>query len=51
MSEAVEEPTIFISYSHDDEDWKEKFVTQLAVLERQGHLDIWNDDRIEAGAR
>jgi hypothetical protein len=51
MNEAGEKPTIFISYSHKDEDWKDRLVTQLAVLERQGHVDLWDDTRIGAGAQ
>ena len=39
---------IFISYSHQDEDWKNRVVKQLGVLSRAG-LDIWHDRRIAAG--
>ncbi|HEX9970665.1 MAG TPA: toll/interleukin-1 receptor domain-containing protein, partial [bacterium] len=42
-------PTIFISYSHKDEEWKDKLVTQLGVLQQQDYLDIWVDTRIEGG--
>lgn len=42
-------PTVFISYSHKDEVWKDRLVSQLAVLEQQGHLDLWDDSRINAG--
>ncbi len=40
---------IFISYSHKDEDWKDRLVTHLGVLEKQGHLEIWDDRRIQGG--
>ncbi len=43
-------PSIFISYSHKDEAWKDRLVTQLRVLEMEGILDVWDDRRIEAGA-
>jgi len=43
-------PTVFISYSHKDEDWKNLLVTHLAVLRDQGMLNIWQDRHIEAGA-
>lgn len=43
-------PTVFISYSHKDEEWKDRLVTHLSVLERAGLLDVWDDRRIEAGA-
>ena len=40
---------IFISYSHKDEDWKDRLVTQLGVLAKQGKLELWDDRRIAAG--
>ncbi len=42
-------PTVFISYSHKDEEWKDRLATQLGVLQREGLLDLWDDSRIEAG--
>jgi tetratricopeptide (TPR) repeat protein len=42
-------PTVFISYSHKDEDWKDRLVTQLGVLQQEGLLDLWDDRRIGAG--
>jgi tetratricopeptide (TPR) repeat protein len=42
-------PTVFISYSHKDEVWKDRLVKQLAVLQKQGHLEAWDDRRIRAG--
>ncbi|MGB7875532.1 MAG: hypothetical protein WBL25_14200 [Anaerolineales bacterium] len=42
-------PSVFISYSHKDEKWKDCLVTHLGVLEQEGILDIWEDRRIEAG--
>ena len=43
-------PSIFISYSHKDEAWKDRLVTHLSVLQQEGILDIWDDRRIGAGA-
>lgn len=43
-------PTVFISYSHKDEVWKDRLVTHLAGLERDGRLRVWDDRRIRAGA-
>ena len=43
-------PTVFVSYSHKDEDWKDLLVTHLGVLRDQGMLRIWQDRHIEAGA-
>lgn len=42
-------PTIFISYSHEDEEWKNHLVNQLGVLQHQGLLEVWDDSRIGAG--
>jgi tetratricopeptide (TPR) repeat protein len=42
-------PSVFISYSHKDEEWKDRVVTHLQVLEMEDMLNIWNDRRIEAG--
>ncbi|MEA2694085.1 MAG: hypothetical protein QOJ16_3472, partial [Acidobacteriota bacterium] len=43
-------PTVFISYSHQDEKWKDKLVKHLGVLEQEGLLATWDDRRIGAGA-
>ncbi len=41
---------IFISYSHQDEAWKNKLVKHLKVLETAGvAIDLWDDRRIQAG--
>ena len=42
-------PSIFISYSHADESWKDRVVKQLRVLEYEKHLEVWDDRRIDAG--
>jgi len=42
-------PQVFLSYSHADEAWKERLVTQLRVLEREGRLVCWDDRRIAPG--
>lgn len=39
---------IFISYARNDEKWKNKLVTNLAVLRKQGLIFDWNDRMIEA---
>ena len=41
--------TIFISYSHKDEEWKERVVTHLQVIAQEGQFETWDDRRIEAG--
>jgi hypothetical protein len=42
-------PSVFISYSHKDEEWKDRLVPHIGVLEKQGHLEIWDDRRITGG--
>src|SRR5712691_1536086 len=42
-------PLVFICYSRKDERWKDRLVSHLSFLERQGLLEIWNDSRIHAG--
>jgi hypothetical protein len=46
---AITKPTIFISYSHEDEMWKNRLVTHLGVLQQEDLLDLWEDSRIGAG--
>jgi len=43
-------PTVFISYSHRDEPWKDRLVRQLRVLELEGDFVLWDDRQIAAGA-
>ena len=45
----VTKPTVFISYSHKDEAWKDRIMTHLGVLAQEGLLDTWDDRRIGAG--
>ncbi len=45
----MSKPTVFISYSHKDEEWKDRLVTHLDVLQRQGLLSVWQDRLINAG--
>lgn len=45
----MKSPSVFISYSHKDEAWKDRLVTHLGVLQSQGLLDLWDDRRIGAG--
>jgi hypothetical protein len=42
--------TVFISYSHQDEEWKNRLVTHLKVLEIEGIYQSWDDRRIEPGS-
>ena len=42
-------PRVFISYSHQDEAWKNRLVRQLRVLELEGDLEVW-DDQVVGGS-
>ena len=42
-------PTVFISYSHQDEAWKDRLVSHLSVLQNENLLELWEDRQIEAG--
>ncbi|MCP4689110.1 MAG: toll/interleukin-1 receptor domain-containing protein, partial [Desulfobacterales bacterium] len=40
---------LFISYSHNDEDWKDRVKSHLQVLRKQGILEIWDDRDLRLG--
>jgi tetratricopeptide (TPR) repeat protein len=42
-------PTVFLSYSHRDETWKDRLATHLKALELQDDLEVWDDRRIATG--
>jgi tetratricopeptide (TPR) repeat protein len=43
-------PTVFISYSHRDESWKNKLLPQLHALEQAGiGMRVWHDRKIDGG--
>ncbi|HVG30792.1 MAG TPA: TIR domain-containing protein [Pyrinomonadaceae bacterium] len=42
-------PTIFISYSHRDETWKDRLLPQLRALEQAGRIVVWHDRKIDGG--
>jgi tetratricopeptide (TPR) repeat protein len=43
-------PTVFVSYSHQDKVWKDLLLPQLRVLAQLALIDVWVDERIDAGA-
>src|SRR3954471_6907309 len=43
------EPTVFISYSHRDEVWKDRLLEHPGGLEEEGLLKVWSDRNIGAG--
>jgi tetratricopeptide (TPR) repeat protein len=42
-------PTVFVSYSHKDEVWKDRFIPQLRALEQAGRIVVWDDRKIDGG--
>ncbi|HXU28974.1 MAG TPA: toll/interleukin-1 receptor domain-containing protein [Thermoanaerobaculia bacterium] len=42
----MSKPTVFVSYSRHDREWKDRLVHHLEVLEREGLLDVWDHSRI-----
>lgn len=42
--------TLFCSYSHKDEALRDQLEVHLAMLKREGLLDVWHDRRIVAGS-
>jgi len=41
--------SIFISYSHQDEAWKDRLMGHLRVLQLEGAFDVWDDRQIAVG--
>ena len=42
--------TVFISYSHQDEAWKNKLLPHLHALEQAGvEMKVWHDRKIDGG--
>jgi hypothetical protein len=46
----MSQPTIFISYNRKDEKEKEQLLAHLSVLQHAGLINVWSDDRIQAGS-
>lgn len=40
---------VFVSYSHRDEELRDQLEVQLAMLKRQGLIEVWHDRRLLAG--
>lgn len=41
---------VFLSYSHKDEEFKEKLDTHLSALKQTNIIDVWNDRQIPLGS-
>lgn len=46
----MERTKLFVSYSHKDREWLERFYQHIAVLERRGLVEPWSDIRTAVGA-
>jgi hypothetical protein len=44
-------PQVFISYSHEDDDWLKRLRNMLKPVERQFPTAVWSDKEIEGGSR
>ena len=44
-------PKIFVSYSHKDDKWRERFEVAIKPLTRDGALGLWSDKELEAGQK
>ena len=42
---------VFLSYSHDDSDWHQRFKTHVSPLVERGGLQLWDDTNIGTGTR
>ncbi len=43
--------SLFFSYSHKDESFRDELEIHLAMMKREGLIEAWHDRRIDAGAR
>ncbi len=46
---AAARDAVFVSYSHDDQEWRRKFTLMLAPLVRDRRLELWDDTHVPAG--
>src|SRR5262245_30457667 len=49
MSPAPSALRVFISYSHQDDEWRRQLEAHLSLLRREDVLDVWHDRRLQAG--
>ncbi|UCC32163.1 MAG: TIR domain-containing protein, partial [Phycisphaerales bacterium] len=49
MNDPPNKPTVFISYSHKDEEWKDRLRPHLAALELEDLIELWDDRKIDEG--
>jgi tetratricopeptide (TPR) repeat protein len=44
-----EPPLVFVSYSHKDEEWKDRLVSELTKLGGAARITVWHDRMIKGG--
>jgi len=44
-------PSLFVSYSHKDDRFRDQFVGSLTAYERKGELTVWDDTKIVPGQK
>jgi hypothetical protein len=49
MNMKTDKPTVFISYSHLDDEFRKQFHSHLGVLEKTGRITVWDDRQIDGG--
>lgn len=49
MSDAPQPLKLFISYSHEDEDYRQKLGRHLTALQIEGYYEVWHDRALLAG--
>ncbi len=49
MDQPNDSISIFISYSHRDDELRQQLDTHLSSLRRQGDISVWHDRRIVPG--
>ena len=50
MSEPITRNQVFISYSHQDQEWLTKLQKHLKPMIRNQNMDVWDDTKIKPGA-
>ena len=49
MAGDADQPTVFISYAHKDEAYKDEMMPHFQALENAGRVTVWDDRKIGGG--
>src|SRR4051794_21313444 len=47
----MDKPTVFVSYSHKDEAWKDRLRPFLKALVQADRIELWDDRQIDGGSQ